>query len=130
VYEERVEATFDAAVQRELALRLAALYAGQLRALVRSAEFLRKLLSLRGDEAPVLALLEVVLRRQGENGELAEILAREAEVADEPQQQAHFLAALGEIRLTALEDADGALTAFRDAVDRDPAHPGALAALL
>jgi tetratricopeptide (TPR) repeat protein len=130
VYEERVDATFDAEIQRELALRLAALHDEQLGDLARSAEFLRKALSLPGDEAPVLALLEAVLRRQGENAELAEILAREAEVASDPQQQAHFLAALGEVRLGALGDADGALSAYRDAVERDPSHAGALGALL
>ena len=71
-----------------------------------------------------------VLRRQGENAELAEILAREAEVAADPMQQADFLAALGEVRLAALEDADGALAAYRDAIDRNAEHPRARAALI
>ena len=91
----------------------------------RAADFLRKALALPGDEAPVLAALETILRRQGENAELAEILAREAEVASDPGEQADFLAALGEVRLAALEDADGALAAFRDA---HRPQPGARAA--
>ena len=62
-------------------------------------DFLRKALALPGDEAPVLASLEAILRRQGEHAELAEILAREAEVATDPGEQADFLAALGEVRL-------------------------------
>ena len=78
----------------------------------------------------MLASLELVLRRQGENAELAEILAREAEVAADPMQQADFLAALGEVRLAALEDADGALAAYRDAIDRNAEHPRARAALI
>ena len=130
VYEERMDATFDASLQRSLALRLAALYEKELADLARAAEFLRKALALPGDEAPVLAALEMILRRQGENAELAEILAREAEVASEPGEQADFLTALGEVRLTALEDADGALTAFRDAIDRNPEHTRARGALL
>jgi tetratricopeptide (TPR) repeat protein len=129
VYEERMEATFDASLQRSLALRLAALYERELADLARAADFLRKALSLPGDEAPVLASLEMILRRQGENSELAEILAREAEVADDPTAQADFLASLGEVRLAALEDADGALQAFRDAIDRNPDHTRARAAL-
>ena len=68
----------------------------------------------------MLASLEMILRRQGENAELAEILAREAEVAGDPMQQADFLAALGEVRLAALEDADGALAAYRDAHRSQP----------
>ena len=129
VYEERMEATFDASLQRSLALRLAALYEKELADLGRAADFLRKALALPGDEAPVLASLEMILRRQGENAELAEILAREAEVAADPMQQADFLAALGEVRLAALEDADGALAAYRDAIDRNADHAHARAAL-
>ena len=70
----------------------------------------------------MLASLELILRRQGENAELAEILAREAEVAGDPGEQADFLAALGEVRLTALDDADGALAALPR---RHRAQPGA-----
>ena len=120
-----MDATFDAELQRSLALRLASLYDKELADPGRAAEFLRKALSLPGDEAPVLASLEQVLRRQGENAELAEILAREAEVAADPMQQADFLAALGEVRLAALEDADGALAAYRDAIDRNAGAPAA-----
>ena len=130
VYEERMDATFDASLQRSLALRLASLHEKELADLARAADFLRKALSLPGDEAPVLASLETVLRRQGEHAELAEILAREAEVAADPMEQADFLTALGEVRLTALEDADGALAAYRDALDRNAEHPRARTALV
>ena len=125
-----MDATFDAELQRSLALRLAVAVRQGAGDPGRAAEFLRKALSLPGDEAPVLASLELVLRRQGENAELAEILAREAEVAGDPMQQADFLAALGEVRLAALEDADGALAAYRDAIDRNAEHPRARAALI
>jgi hypothetical protein len=46
----------------------------------------------------VLAALEDILRRQGESSELAEILAREAELSPAADQQAHFLAELGRAR--------------------------------
>ena len=72
----------------------------------------------------MLAALASILHRQGENSELAEILARQAEVAADPGEQADFLTALGDVRLTALEDADGALAAYRDAIDRNPEHAG------
>jgi tetratricopeptide (TPR) repeat protein len=129
VYEERMEATFDAALQRSLAVRLADLYETSLANLDRAAEFLRKALSLPGDEAEVLAALERVLRKQGAHADLAETLAREAEVASDPGAQADFLAALGEVRLRSLDDADGALGAFRDALERNPDHGPARAAL-
>ncbi|HTA17672.1 MAG TPA: tetratricopeptide repeat protein, partial [Polyangia bacterium] len=129
VYAERMDATFDAALQRSLALRLAQLFEERLGDLSRAADYLRQALSLPGDEAAVLAALERVLRAQDAHGELAEILAREAEVAVDPAAQAEFLAALGEIRLRALDDADGALGAFRDALERNPDHAGARGAL-
>jgi tetratricopeptide (TPR) repeat protein len=129
VYEERMDATFDASLQRSLALRLASLYEKELADLARAADFLRKALALPGEEAPVLASLETVLRRQGENADLADVLAREAEVAVDPGEQADFLASLGEVRLAALEDAEGALAAYRDAIDRNADHPRARAAL-
>src|SRR5665213_3112756 len=63
VYTERMEATFDAPLQRSLALRLATLHENQLGDLARAADFLRKAQSLPGDEAPVLAALAEVLRK-------------------------------------------------------------------
>jgi tetratricopeptide (TPR) repeat protein len=77
----------------------------------------------------VLASLADVLRKQDAHGELAEILGRQAEVANDPNEQAEFLAALGEVRLRALDDADGALTAYRDALERNPQQATAHAAL-
>jgi tetratricopeptide (TPR) repeat protein len=129
VYAERMDATFDASLQRSLALRLAELHEGKLNDLSKAADYLRQALSLPGDEAAVLASLEALLRKQDAHSELAEILAREAEVAVDPAVQAEFLAALGETRLRALDDADGALTAFRDALERNPAHAASQAAL-
>ncbi|HVZ72172.1 MAG TPA: tetratricopeptide repeat protein [Polyangia bacterium] len=129
VYAERMEATFDAGLQRELALRLAELQETRLGDQARAAEHLRQALNLPGDEAPVLASLERVLRAQDAHADLAEVLAREAEVAVDPTAQAEFLAALGETRLRALDDADGALSAYRDALERNPAQATARNAL-
>ena len=129
VYEERMDATFDASLQRSLALRLASLYEQELADHARAAEFLRKALALPGDEEPVLASLEQILRQQGEHAELADVLARQAEVVAEPARQAEFLTALGDVRRTALEDAEGALAAYRDALDRNADNDSARVAL-
>ena len=130
VYAERMEATFDAALQRMLAMRLASLQENELGDAAKAADYLRQAQSLPGDEEPVLAALERVLRKLGENDELAQVLAREAELATEPAAQADFLAALGAVRLGPLDDAEGALNAFRDAVERSPNHPTARDALI
>ncbi len=127
VYAERMEATFDAGLQRALAMRLASLYENELADLDRTADYLRKAQSLPGDEQPVLAALERVLRKLGKGAEdeLGQVLAREAELAGEPTAQADFLAALGMLRVGPLGDSEGALSAFRDAVERDPGHAAA-----
>jgi tetratricopeptide (TPR) repeat protein len=133
VYAERIDATFDAELQRSLALRLAQLFEQQLRDLGKAADYLRQALSLPGDEASALASLERVLRAQdtdAAHSELAEILAREAEVAVEPAAQAEFLSQLGDLRLRVLGDGEGALASFRDALERNPEHGGARGALL
>ncbi|HVR01060.1 MAG TPA: tetratricopeptide repeat protein [Polyangia bacterium] len=130
VYAERIDATFDASLQRALAMRLAELHENQLADLSKAADYLRQALSLPGDEAIVLAALERVLRRQDAHAELGEILGREAEVAADSMAQAEFLAALGELRLRALDDAEGALAAFRDALERNPGHRAAHGALV
>jgi tetratricopeptide (TPR) repeat protein len=133
VYAERIDATFDAGLQRALALRLAELFETALGDLAKAADYLRQALSLPGDEAAALAALDRVLRKQATGpalGELAEILAREAEVVDDPTAQAEFLAALGELRLRSLGEAEGALAAFRDALERNPAHAAARGALI
>ncbi len=130
VYAERMDATFDAGLQRTLAMRLASLYENELSDLNRAADYLRKAQSLPGDEEPVLAALERILGKLGEHDELGQVLAREAELASEPSAQADFLAALGTLRLGPLGDPDGALSAFRDAVERDASHAASHAALV
>ncbi|HEY4393736.1 MAG TPA: tetratricopeptide repeat protein, partial [Polyangia bacterium] len=132
VYAERMDATFDAGLQRALALRLASLYENELPDLDKAADYLRKAQSLPGDEEQVLAGLERVLRKlgKGSEDELGQVLAREAELASEPTAQADFLAALGTLRLGPLADPEGALSAFRDAVERDPGHATAHDALI
>jgi tetratricopeptide (TPR) repeat protein len=132
VYAERMEATFDADLQRMMAMRLASLYESELPDLERAAEYLRKAQSLPGDEEPVLTALERVLRKLGKGAEdeLSQVLAREAELANDPAAQADFLAALGSLRMGPLADPEGALAAFRDAVERAPSHAAAHAALI
>jgi tetratricopeptide (TPR) repeat protein len=109
-----MDATFDASLQRSLALRLASLYEKELADLGRAAEFLRKALALPGDEAPVLAALERSCGRRARTpswprSSRARPRSRRAGRAGRLPDRA------GRGALAALEDADGALTAFRDA---------------
>jgi tetratricopeptide (TPR) repeat protein len=129
VFEERLKAVYDSELQRKLASRLAELYEQTLGKPERAVELWREVETLPGGEMLALSRQEVILRGLGRNQDLADVLAREAEVATDPTTQAGYWAALGELRLGPLADRDGAITAFRSALDAVPGQDKAVAAL-
>jgi|GEM_PF-1515908 len=129
VYEERLKAVYDSALQLKLASRLAELYEHTLAKPERAVELWRDVEILPGGESTALSRQEVLLRGLGRNQDLGDVLAREAEVATDPARQAGYWAALGELRLSTLDDRDGAIGAFRSALDAVPKQANALTAL-
>ena len=129
IYEERLKDSYDTAVQRWLASRLAALYEQSLANPARAVELWREVAGMPGGEAEALEHLEVLLRGLGRYSELEEVLTRQAEMAVHGPTQADIWAALGELRLRYLSDPDGAIDAFRAALERVPTQGAALAAL-
>jgi len=129
VYEDRLSATYDAGLQRELTMRLGELYEGPLDDAEGALDFYRKAGETPGDEAPVLEALDRVLTALGRHAELAEVLQRKAEVATDPLQQAEILVQLGGVRLRHLDEVEGALSVFRDALEKAPDNEGAHRAL-
>jgi tetratricopeptide (TPR) repeat protein len=129
VYQSKLDDSLDPDLEQTLAWRLASLYEEKLGDPDKAVEMLRRLTNLPGQEQPALARLEVLLERLGRHRELEEVLDREAELQSDPAQQATFLVSLGELRQSRLEDLEGAVRAFRDALDRVPTQPRALAAL-
>ena len=129
VYEERLKAVFDGELQLKFASRLADLYEHALAKPERALELWHEAESLPGGESLALARQELILHSLGRNQDLGDVLAREAEVATDPAMQAEFWTALGELRLGALADRDGAITAFRSALDAVPRLARALGAL-
>jgi tetratricopeptide (TPR) repeat protein len=134
LYEERMTAAFDPEVQRILAWKLGLLYENRLGDEDKAIRAYEKTLELpapaepSGDavsERTVLEALDRLLQRGTRWRELAEILEKEAQVAPEPDAQAEFFHRLGVLRAGELVDLDGALQAFRDALDRASAHAGA-----
>ena len=129
VYVERLDNTFDSEVQRSLAMRLGELYEGPLADAEQALEHYRKASELPGDEGPVLQSQERVLLRLGRNEDLVEVLQRQSELATDPLRQADILVHLGQVRLQSLGDVDGALSAFREALEKAPDHASAHGAL-
>jgi tetratricopeptide (TPR) repeat protein len=122
VYEERLKSVYDSELQRWFGSKLADLYEHALSKPERAVELWREIETLPGAEGTALARQEVLLRALGKNDDLAEVLTREAEVATDPAVQADFWASLGELRLGAMDDRDGAIAAFRSAIERVPRH--------
>jgi tetratricopeptide (TPR) repeat protein len=129
VYEERLKTTYDSELQRWFGSRLAEIYESKLSKPDRAVELWHEIESLPGAEGVALARQETLLRSLGRMQDLADVLAREAEVATDPTMQADYWSALGELRLGALADRDGAITAFRSALDCEPRQTRAIVAL-
>jgi tetratricopeptide (TPR) repeat protein len=129
VYEARLEESLDPVLEQKLAWRLAQIHEENLGDPAKAIDFLRRVVTVPGQEGQALGRLEILLGRLARYPELEEVLAREAEVATDPGAQAGFLASLGELRRARLNDAEGAVRAFRDALERMPTHAAALTAL-
>ncbi len=129
VYEDKLRDSYDAELQKQLATRLAELHEERLGSPARAVEFWNQVRELGGDDLGVLARIEGLLRGLGRDADLEEVLAREAEVATDQAVQADFFAVLADLRYQRLANLDGALEAYRAALDRVPTHQVALAAL-
>jgi len=129
VYEERLKDSFDTDVQRWLASRLAGLYEQSLANPERAVELWREVAGMPDSEVEALGHMEVLLRGLGRYSDLEGVLVRQAEIALHGPTQADRWAVLGELRLQHLSDPDGAIEAFRSAVERVPTQDAALAAL-
>jgi pentatricopeptide repeat protein len=129
LYEDRLANQFDAEIGRALALKLATLYEEALGDAASAVDKLRQALDFPGDERGPLAALDRLLESLSRWVELGEVLEREAAASLEPTVQAAFLYRLGQVRLERLVDHDQAIDAWRDVLEREPAHEGALAAI-
>jgi tetratricopeptide (TPR) repeat protein len=76
-----------------------------------------------------LAALERVLARSSRWPELASVLRRQADAAEDDAQTAEYLYRLGDLEETTLADPGEAVTAYREVLQLVPVHPAARAAL-
>lgn len=129
LYDEVLRNTMDGQLGRHYALKLATIYEEALGDLERAAARYRQALEQGGDEMTPLAALDRIFEREGKWAELAEVLDREAQAAMSAEDQASFLYRLGDVRERALGDLAGAVAAYRDVLERVPAHAAGRAAL-
>ena len=122
VYEDQLENIYDATLSRSLNLKVAQLLEDILGEDGRAEEHYRAALEFEGDELGPLRALDRILLRQEKWSALLDVLDRELAAVADPAEQAEIYYRMGEIRMSLQEhpDADGAFTALRNALERDP----------
>ncbi|HUQ06344.1 MAG TPA: tetratricopeptide repeat protein [Kofleriaceae bacterium] len=131
--EKRLDAGSGGAIDGELentyALRLGRIYEDALGDFERAAIAYKRAADTHVDERGSLAALDRVLWRLGRWGELADVLAREADAAENDAQSADLMFRLGDVRESQLHDLAGAVDAYRLVVERQSRHGAARASL-
>jgi tetratricopeptide (TPR) repeat protein len=127
------EVSVAPAAKKELLLEVAKVMEEHLSDREGAIEAYRKILAVDPEDPNALRLLGKLLGSAERWEDLAEVLAREVEIADARQgfgaEAAELRFRLGRIRHQRLSDAEGALACYREVLERAPRHPGALAAL-
>lgn len=129
VYEERLAATVDSEVELVYADELGRIYDEDLGDLRKAADKYRRALAVAVDEPVALAKLASVFTRSESWSQLAEILERQAQVAESDAQQVDYLFLLADVREQKLGELPLAVDALREVLDRQPHHEGARSAL-
>ncbi len=127
--ESRLQSGLGGELEHVYAMRLGRLYEDALADFERAAIAYRRAADTHVDEHGALLALDRVLWRLGRWGELAEVLLREADVAEGDAQAAELLFRLGDVRESQLKDLHGAVDAYQSVVERQSRHGAARASL-
>jgi len=128
-FAERADAVLDTGACRVLHLRHGRIAEARLADDRRAIDAYRKALDCGGDEEEALAALDRLYEKVGAHTELAEILERRIERTVDARQTAELEYRLGDLREERAGDLSGAMQSYRSALEREPTHPGALAAM-
>lgn len=129
LYEKCLSDIYDDELARRLTMTLARIYEDALGDDTQAIAKYRRASEYSGDLAEPLAALDRLLDRAGDWEGLAEVLRRQVDAVTEPDAQATLLFRLGTLRRQQFQEVERAMQAFREVLDRDPAHFGALTAL-
>jgi tetratricopeptide (TPR) repeat protein len=128
VLERRAAAEKDAGAGRSLAFRAAEIRTTKLGDRAAALDAWRRYIATYGPDREAHARMFPLLEQEKRWDELAERLAREAELVS-PAERAGVLAKVGQIKSARLSDERGALEAYRDALAIDPAEKTSRSAL-
>jgi len=127
-FEKRALATSDAYVARDLFRRAARIAEVELRDPERAISDLVRAVERGGDEESLLAELDRLYSAAHRDRDLADVLERRVAQASDNQDAIALLVRLGELREQKFGDRRGALSAFREVIEREPLDPRAVVA--
>jgi len=113
----------------ELGLRTAGIYETQLEDLDSAVARYRRVLVAAPDNEKALSSLDRLFRQAERWGDLAQVLVREAETAEDPEAALEFKFRLGQVHQLRLNDLDSAVQAYREVITARPDHGPTLEAL-
>ncbi len=116
--------------KREIRLRLAGLYENEIRDSKKAIELYQALLAADPSEGVALRALDRLYATTGQWAELAKTIERELSLSgDDKSASAELKFRLGQVHEQHLDDRDEAVDAYQEALELEPAHAGARAAL-
>jgi tetratricopeptide (TPR) repeat protein len=113
----------------ELGLRVAQVYEVQLENLGYAVARYRRVLAVDPENQSAVRSLDRLFTQTENWQDLSEVLAREAEIGQSPEEILEFKYRLGQIYETKLEDLDKAIQAYREVLSAAPEHEDTLRAL-
>lgn len=119
----------DQELRRTLLRRCAEVLSRELEDVAGAIEAYRTLLDDFGPDRPTLAALAALYEKAGQHRDLADALEKQLELASESNDRVALLSSLGSLRIAHLEELDGGLEAYRDALTLDTLHAPTRAAL-
>jgi tetratricopeptide (TPR) repeat protein len=119
----------DGVARRALLVRIATTLGEKLTDVSEAIQAYRAIVDDFGPERPVLSALATLYEIADRWTDLAETLEAELSLADTPEDKLAILARLGQVRQVRLANIDGAIEAYRQALQIHPAHPPSRSAL-
>jgi tetratricopeptide (TPR) repeat protein len=113
----------------DLGLRVAQVYEVQLENIEAAVLRYRRVLALDGENQSAVRSLDRLFTQTERWSDLAEILQREAEIGQSPEEILEFKHRLGHVYQTRLGDLDRAIAAYREVISAAPEHESTVRAL-
>ncbi|HXK17453.1 MAG TPA: hypothetical protein VNG33_06615, partial [Polyangiaceae bacterium] len=126
---DRAGSTFDPEVARELFVRLGRIAEVELKDDQRAVSAYKRAVEQAGDQPELLDALDRLYSRLGDHEAEAEILERRVSVESSDERQADLYFRLAQIQITRFKEPARGLSSLRMALERVPAHEGAVAEL-